>query len=647
MGNTIEARQPRLDALYKEIFPQKAVPARKTTQAQPVNLDDAALLAKARATKNGADFDRLWNGDISGYDSHSEADLALCGALAKVTGGNQVRIDGLFRQSGLCRPKWIDRADYRERTLARAIEGTSIYSPPSPSGNGPGPEEVTGRFPQTDSGNAELFASMHGNAVRFDWRRQRWVRWAKHFWEPDDTGLVLRLAKASARHRYTLGVEIEDLEARKSESKWAITSESKAKLEAALALARAEPGIGVSGAEWDRGPMLLATPSGVVDLSTGKLRAGRQDDYLMLHTDTSFNPDAQCPRWWRFLQEIFNGREEIIDFIHRAIGYSITGVTSQQCWFLAYGKGANGKSTFLSVLAHVLGSYAQTLPFDTLSTSERPAIPNDLAALVGARFVTTIESGEARRLNEARIKALAGEDTIRARFLHAEFFDFKPALKLWLATNHKPIVRDQSHGFWRKVRLIPFEQEFQVNDKLTAELLAEAEGILAWAVEGALAWQKERLEPPDDVLIATDQYRQDEDVLAAFYDDRCVLGRKYEVRAQRLFETYRTWAEANRLTTRETLSNTLFGRIVSEKFVKKHRRTGAVYLGIGLKAENPGSCDGCDGLEENSQVSSDSIFSRVEHGNTHKTRHTSTKDPSQPVTEQPDIDSPAPWEEED
>lgn len=523
----------------------------------------------------------------------------------------------------------VDRSRVLDQLLGLLEDQRKILLTPTPSPNGSEPyEATTGLFPRTDSGNAELFADMHNDKLKFDHRQGRWARWTGHFWDTDNQQKVVQMAKTAARARYVNAVEIIDPRARGSEAQWAIGSESRAKIDSALYLAQSEPRVALKGDEWDQNPMLLATPSGVVDLRTGKLNDGRQEDYLTQHTDIPYVSDAKCPRWLRFLDEVFGGRIELIDYIHRAVGYSITGLTNQQCWFLAYGKGANGKSTFLAMLAHVLGGYAQALPFDTLSISDRPAIPNDLAALVGVRFVTTIESGESRRLNEPRIKALSGEDTIRARFLRAEFFDFKPKLKLWLATNHKPIVRDQSHGFWRRVRLIPFDQSFPTNDSLTEELMAEAEGILKWAVDGALKWQQDGLEPPNDVLMATSRYRDDEDGLMGFYTETCVAGEGYEVRAKPLYNAYCDWAVENQLKPRETLSNQLFGRIASERFNKVHRKTGSYYLGIGLRTDYPVAGDGDDGFLSDPGLAGKCLEPRGVTLDINNIRHPGIKKPS-------------------
>ena len=243
-----------------------------------------------------------------------------------------------------------------------------------------------------------------------------------------------------------------------------------------------------------------------MNLQTGRLLNGTLSQRITRHTDVAFDPAAQCPQWERFQADIFNGDAELVTFIHRAIGYSLTGDTSEQCLFPCYGGGANGKSTFLEVVRHVLGGYAHNLPFSAFELHARSSIPNDVASIVGKRFATACETNESARFNEARVKALTGSDTISARFLYSEFFSFTPTAKIWLAFNHKPVVADDSEGFWRRIHLIPFLREFKgdaADKDLKAKLCSEAPGILAWAVRGCLAWRTEGLQPPATVKAVT------------------------------------------------------------------------------------------------------------------------------------------------
>jgi putative DNA primase/helicase len=314
-------------------------------------------------------------------------------------------------------------------------------------------------------------------------------------------------------------VEIADLELRKKVSEFAVRSESRQKLDACLALAQNEHSITDSGANWDADPYLLGVANGVVDLRTGELRPGRPEDRLTLRVPFQYDPRGDCPRWEQFLHQVFQCNNELISFVQRAVGYSLTGSVREQVLFLCYGTGANGKSVFLSTLRHLAGDYAMNIPFTVLELQQRPSLTNDLASMVGKRLVTLSETNESTRLNEARIKGLTGGDPITARFLYSESFTFHPAAKFWLAVNHLSHVRDDSHGFWRRVRVLPFQQRFSGNSAdpdLAQKLCAELPGILAWAIQGALNWQVVRLASPSAVMVATETYREENDELAAF-----------------------------------------------------------------------------------------------------------------------------------
>jgi putative DNA primase/helicase len=470
------------------------------------------------------------------------------------------------------------------RALASAAP---IWSPMVPAQTGDVTESAH-PFPRTDAGNGELFAHCHGDHVRYDHRRRRWLIWGGHWWRPDADSEVRRLAKATARKRYDAAATLfEGLEERKRESTFAIGSENRQRLDAMLAQAQTESPIADAGDGWDSDPWVFGATNGVVDLRAGRLREGQCGDRVTLHSEALFDQKAICPRWDRFLQEVFGADRELIDFIARAVGYSLTGDASEQCLFMCHGSGANGKSVFLTTLRAVAGSYAYNSPFSTFELAERSSIPNDLAALVGKRLVTASETNEAVRLNEARLKALTGGDPVTARFLHGEFFTFQPVCKLWLAVNHRPRVGDDSYGFWRRVRLIPFTRRFTDDaDRHLAETLrTELPGILNWAVRGALTWQEEGLEPPKVVQSATEDYRVESDPLAEFIEERCAVGTCCVAAAGQLYEAYRQWASDQGMREREVLSTVTFGRRMSERFEKRHTRAGKSYHGVGLLSD--------------------------------------------------------------
>jgi putative DNA primase/helicase len=290
----------------------------------------------------------------------------------------------------------------------------------------------------------------------------------------------------------------------------------------------------------------MGAGNGIVDLKTGKLRAGRPDDRISVATPIIFDPDARCPRFEQFLAEVFAGDGEMTNFIQKSVGYCLTGYTSEQCLFLCYGTGANGKTTFLNVIGYVMGNYSYNLPFSAFELRGRSAISNDIAALRGKRFVTAVETSESAQLNAERIKGLTGSDPITARFLYREFSQFEPTAKFWLAFNHRPRVEDDSFGLWRRVRLIPFEREFNDSNsdkELLQNLKTEAQGIFAWAVRGCLLWQQDGLAMPRKVTQATDSYRAENDPVGRFISEWCILHPAARTSSAELFACYQSWCE--------------------------------------------------------------------------------------------------------
>ena len=396
----------------------------------------------------------------------------------------------------------------------------------SKNGQSLNPKDKNGPFPLTDAGNAELFAALYGHILRFDHARNRWLIWEEHRWAPDSDGEVRRLAKKAARVRYRTALDIEDLDLRGKTASSAVRSESRQRLDACLALARSEHPIADSGMTWDPDPYLLGVANGVVDLRTGMIRSGHPDDRLTMQVPVQYHVKAECPRWQQFLHQVFQRDGELIGFVQRALGYSLTGSVREQVLFLCHGTGSNGKSVFLDMLRNVLGDYAMNIPFTVLELQQRPSLTNDLASMAGRRLVTSSETNESTRLNEARIKALTGGDPITARFLYSESFTYEPVAKFWLAVNHLPRVRDDSYGFWRRVRVLPFNEQFTGDDAdkgLPFKLLEELPGILNWGVQGALNWRLVGLAPPSAVMTATQAYRKDNDELDGFVADCCVV----------------------------------------------------------------------------------------------------------------------------
>lgn len=469
-------------------------------------------------------------------------------------------------------------------------------------------------FNLTDAGNAEYFTSLYGDRLRYDHGRDRWLEWATHYWREDTDGQIMRLALKADRDRYKESVSIEDLKERERIIKWVIGSEQRARLEATVALAKNMLPIADSGERWDSDPWLFCVANGVIDLRTGELRPGKQTDLITMKSPVTYDPKAKAPRWEVFFAEVFDVDTELIGYLQKYFGYAMTGITREQISVIGYGKGSNGKGRLSAALRHIQGDYAYNAPFATFELNSRSTIPNDIAALVGRRLVTSSETNEGTRLNEARLKALVGEDPITARFLQHEFFTFIPACKLFLTVNHRPRVHDNSYGFWRKVRLIPFNRQFRGTDDdkaLLDKLIAEDSGILNWLIEGCLRWQQEGLDDtPECVATATAEYESESDPLSEFLLDECVITPQAQVSGNEFYRHYRNFCQAQGMKESEVLTNTAFGRKMAGKFEKTHGNRGVVYRGVGMKSDGLVMGFVSDGAKNELLPDFDSLYAR-------------------------------------
>jgi putative DNA primase/helicase len=436
----------------------------------------------------------------------------------------------------------------------------------------------------TDLGNAARFGRDHQHQARHV-HGLGWLTWDSMRWRPDQTGEVERLARDTVRGIPAEATALSDPKERAELLRWAAASEGRPRIEAMLKLAESELGIAAVPESFDRDIYSINTYSGVVNLRDGAVVASDPACNITKLAPVFYRPEALCPRWLTFLDRIMGGDLALIEFLQRAIGYSLTGDTTEQVVFMPYGTGANGKSTMLEVLRAILGDYSMQTPAETLLTKgQGGGIPNDVARLRGARFVTAVETDDGRRMAEPLVKMLSGGDTITARFLHREFFEFKANFKLWLATNHKPVIRGTDWAIWRRIRLIPFNvtiPEAERDKHLTEKLVAESPGIFAWAVEGCRQWQRIGLAEPDSVKAATEGYRDEMDPLSDWIAERCVVAP--ELRGLGLYSDYTEWAKAN---GRTALAGQAFSGQLERRGYARERRGGQThFVGIGLAAD--------------------------------------------------------------
>ena len=441
-------------------------------------------------------------------------------------------------------------------------------------------------YPQSEAGDAEFFAASVSGRALYDHARRRWHLFASHHWRPDTTGRIVQMAIEAMRQRQAIELARTDIgdDERNKRVRRALAGEAEARIRHLLDLASTHPDLAIEGTEWDQESWLLGVQNGVLNLKTGTLRDGRPEDRVTKVAAVAFDPEAACPRWEQFIFEISDDDPDLATFHQRFIGYALTGEDSEQCFRIDFGLGANGKSTYLEMIArHVIPEHAWTMPFPVASWSESLS-EYQRAELVGRRLVIAKESEQQKRLNTEFIKSLTGQDSVNARHPYGRPFSFIPSAKFILACNHRPVIRDDSHGMWRRVRLVPFARTFPLDPHLGDVLAAEAPGILRWAVDGCLAWQRHGLAAPAAVTEATAAYQQESDTLQSFIAACCLELDGVQVRAGSFYAAYDRWCDESRIPEVDRVS----ARSVGERMKRTYRAIEGrhvTYTGIGLRGE--------------------------------------------------------------
>ncbi len=403
------------------------------------------------------------------------------------------------------------------------------------------PDEAIDRpIEYADESLALRFTGQHEHDLRYVHLGGRWLRWDGRRWRTDETLETFDLARAIARAASAEIVES------KGPPKVASSVASAKTVAAIERLARADRCHATRTDDWDADPWLLNTPGGTVDVRTGRLRPHARED--LITKIAAVAPGGECPLWRDFLDRVFRSDQELIAFARRMLGYSLTGSIRDHALFFLYGTGANGKGVFLNTWHKIMGDYSCIASMETFVASKTERHPTDLAMLRGARAVIAQETEEGQRWAESRIKALTGGDAISARFMRQDFFTFEPAFKLMIAGNHKPSLRNVDEAVRRRFNLVPFTvtiPKAERDPNLPKKLEAEWPGILAWAIEGCLEWQRIGLAPPPAVLDATEGYLADEDAIGRFLDERCETGDMLVIKeVKELFASWRDWCNA-------------------------------------------------------------------------------------------------------
>ena len=571
-----EPRQEALEALLAKLFPPTAAANGKH---------------KSNGDTAGTWFDRLLSDCATAENGQrSEKDFALCAqAVRHGFTGDEIWARaghvGKFAESG---------RDYFDRTWQRATEAAANDPPkrqrkPKPIIIGePASLDLRESSARTDIANARRFVAKHGRDVRHCDQWGKWFVWNGKAWPVDHERRVEMLAKQVADEIWhDTGKLLPDVDRATADElvRFAKATASSWGIGAMLSLARSEAGIPITPDKLDCDPWALNVQNGTIDLRTAELREHRREDLLTKIAPVTFDAGANCPTWRKALSDIFAGNESLMRYVQRLAGYSLTGIVRDHVLPFLYGIGANGKSTLLNTLLALLGTdYAMKAAPDLLLTKRGESHPTERADLFGKRLVAAIETEDGKRLAESLVKELSGGDRVRARRMREDFWEFSPTHKIWLAANHKPTIRGQDFGIWRRVKLIPFNVRFEgkaADTALPEKLLAELPGILNWALLGCLEWQADGLDEPGEVQAATGGYRAAMDVLGQFVGDCCELGGDCESKASDVRTAYETWCKAN---GERPVNGRRFGDYLTDRGVERRKSHGTiVYSGVAIQ----------------------------------------------------------------
>jgi putative DNA primase/helicase len=490
---------------------------------------------------------------------------------------------------------WLDAGHTKEELLERAAAAPEW----KPTGKAKRKRErapititaeslnVQSAAARTDIANARRFALCCGDDVRWCDPWQKWLAWDGRRWSLDSERRIDALGKQVAD---AVWLEVAallpnvDFATGKELTSFARSTASARGISNMLALAKSEPGVPILPRMLDTDQWVFNCANGTLDLRTGKLRPHNRGDLLTKVCPVKYDPAATCPNWLAMLDVILG--PQLAGYIQRAVGYSLTGSVQEQCLFLLYGLGSNGKSTFLDGIMRTFGKdFSMQAADGLLMAKGGETHPTERADLFGMRFVSSVEVEEGRRLNESLAKQLTGGDMIRARRMREDFWEFPPTHKLWMAANHKPVIRGTDHGIWRRVKLVPFIVTIADDEQdkdLPRKLLSERDGILAWAVRGCLEWQSEGLGEPVEITEATAEYRSEMDVVGAFIADCCATSGYHSTRSALIYESYQNWCKAN---GEFAVNQRRFGLAMTERGFERYKNNGVFYRGIELLTE--------------------------------------------------------------
>lgn len=597
-SNDVYERTDELAEVFEKYFDDSDIKDRVNLSEfdkDEIKWSNEELWERMFRSSNGDKIRALYDGRLLSGD-HSSDDMALCNYLAFWTAKSATRMDVMFRESGLIRDKWdrITYGDtgetYGERTIAKAIASTTSTILDTITQYDDFSFNITGenvddksvedeikekkKFRLTELGNAERIAFEYGHIIKYV-SEIGWMLWDGKRWTVDNKKEIERIAAKVLRGLYKSENEAEE--------KWARYCEKRnIRMNSIKDLMPLVPG---EREEFDKHDYLFNVQNGVVNLKTGELLPHDRKLHLTKIANVEFDKDAECPNWLNFLDSIFMGDKELQEYMQRLIGYSLTGDISEQIMMFLVGGGSNGKSTFINTIKDLLGDYGKQAKSDTFIKKKETGANNDISRLVGARFVSAIESEEGERLSESFVKQITGGEPVLARFLRQEFFEFIPNFKVFFTTNHKPIIGGLDEGIWRRVKLIPFNLNLPSHlrdKKLPEKLSMEMSGILNWAIEGCMKWQKDGLKEPKVVAAATGNYKEDMDILGPYLGECCYIDKldsNLKIEAKDLYKDYLDYCYKSGETS---VKNRAFYRMLETKGFERKRGSKNKYYIYGI-----------------------------------------------------------------
>ena len=451
---------------------------------------------------------------------------------------------------------------------------------------------VINNRPITDIGNAERLVDQYNPQIRYCHPMKNWFIWdyAEGRWKQDNNGYIYRIGKDVIRRILIEASRAPNKDYVGKLSSWAYQCECRSHIDGMIEIAKNDRIVVVDPEDFDKNDYLFNIRNGTFNLNSFELQQHKKENNISKFSNFEYNPHAKCPMFIRYLDRVFQSnpnKKDIIGFLQRAVGYTLTGSTQEQCLFLLYGSGANGKSVFLDIISELMGEYGTTTQSKTFTT-DRGEISNDIAALAGRRFVCASENSSDSRLDESLIKQLTGGEVISARFLHKEFFTFKPRFKLWWAFNHPPVISDMTNSIWRRLKIIPFTEVLPEKewDKNLAQKIKDTEipGIFNWGIEGLKEYKISGLQQPEIISQATRSYKNDQDILLDFFTTMFDFteSERDAIKASVLYASYRDWWL--NIESSKPLSSTKFGRLCRDRGIQKEERSeGNFYKFIKFK----------------------------------------------------------------